>query len=210
MRLNLLIGPVILVVLVSIVLLANQPPKAVYPIGGDIIEAEEPASDGNDSINLTGAASGEEEVIATTPPPETTHPPTVTHFPTNTATTGGFIEYVDVSHGGTFETGDYVEFLGEKGVLAGNITDGEVTSPDILLIDENGKTRLDYQQIDHPTLGHLELIAYPQEGKVYLEIDGADSGYVFKWVKGVNFDHYISLYQYPNYPEVQQFILEKP
>ncbi len=117
---------------------------------------------------------------------------------------------MDVSHGGTYGTGDYVEFLGEKGVLFGNISGGEVTSSNMSLTDEQGQTRLYYQQLDHPTYGHIELISYPEEGKVYLEIDGVDSGYVFKYVSWVEFDHYISLYQYPNYPEVQQFILEKP
>jgi hypothetical protein len=81
MRLKLLIGAFVLILIVGIASFVNQPPKAVYPVGGDIRGVPDPVD--NVSIEPTGAVFGGGGVIpTTTPPPETTLPETTTHPPT--------------------------------------------------------------------------------------------------------------------------------
>jgi len=130
--------------------------------------------------------------------PETSRPtsePTTTNSTIKKTTTTTLEEeiYYDVLRGGTFKTGDKVSYLGEEGILTGDIEAGKVTSGNILLTDKTGEISLRYVERDYPDLGHVEMLSYPQrgeKGEVYLEINGVDSGCVFP--SGFTFDLYVA------------------
>jgi hypothetical protein len=102
--------------------------------------------------------------------------------------------YHDVTSGGTYDVGDYISYLGVKGnITTGKIIDGKSTSS-LIIKDKEGKTILNYQPRDTPTLGHVEMISYPQEGKVDIKInDDYVEGCEFKYDPRYTFNDYLEL-----------------
>ncbi len=78
---------------------------------------------------------------------------------------------------GVIGPGDFTSFLGEEGLITnGEIRDGEVTTPELVLENNLGEILLIYEQkrID---IGHVEMVSYPQRGEsgeVKITVDGRD------------------------------------
>ncbi len=122
-------------------------------------------------------------------------------------------EYVDASVG-TYKTGDKVSIpeYNIKGTIGyGVMEDGKILSETFIVDDTDGNNIMGYTQIGHPTLGHLEMISYPQrgeKGEVYIEINGVDSGCVFVYSKYLKFESYLSIFNDLDSPDIQKYIIQ--
>lgn len=139
----------------------------------------------------------DEKMSATTAPKPTTVAPT-TPTPTNTPEP----EVIDTStYNGVIKSGKRVNIEGIIGILMGDIeiVNGKIEyDVSYEIIDDNGDVLRENVERDHSQLGHVEMIAFPQRGEtgeVYIEIDGVDSGYVFK--AGWRFEDYLAAINIP-------------
>jgi Fe-S cluster biogenesis protein NfuA len=127
---------------------------------------------------------------------------------TTTAPTKPPVEYHDVSRGGTYEIGDNVEFRGVKGtIVVGYIENGEATSY-LEIHDLRHQELLVINPIYYLDHGLVKMIAFPQDGKTYLELNGKDSGCISKYYKLSSIKHYLTVFKDKNNPEYQKFLIK--
>lgn len=119
-------------------------------------------------------------------PPITTVPPT----------TGPPIEYVDISLGGSFGPNSNIFFpeFGLKGTISsGEIVDGNIVTPFLIVKDKDGQNLIEYKQTDHYTYGHLELISKPKIGMVVMKVNGNNTDVCLKYADDVGFYDYVNV-----------------
>jgi hypothetical protein len=108
-----------------------------------------------------------------------------------TAATGS---YPNAALGGTFETGDAVEYLGVKGkIVVGGIVNGKV--PDYLQINNDTATLLTYASAN-TTYGPTAIVHYPQRGTGEGEADIYVNGELIatmKYSRDASFNGYATI-----------------
>ena len=111
--------------------------------------------------------------------------------------------YPNAALGGTYEDGDYVEYLGVKGkIVFGRIVNGKV--PDYLQINNDTATLLTYASAN-TTYGPTAIVHYPQRGTGEGEADIYINGELIatmKYSRDASFNGYATMACEPDkYPE---------